>query len=421
MDVTFTEVLVELAEKMGLLAAAALFAVLLPPLRNRLLGVGQRADKLVAVILGVVLSMWGAQLGLFVRGEHVNLRAAGILIAAILGGWKAGGLTGFAGGVFYALQRDAQTAPWVAAASVIDGLLAGLIAERWPRWVQGPRLFLSAIAAQTTHLLIVGTGLLAVGHAARYAPALPATVVQLVVNAAGATLFMLVAHLVIAREEGAVALMQARVAAEQASLEALRRRLEPHFLFNALTAIRATIRRDPAAARELVSDLADLYRYLLSHPEDAPVRAEIEHACAYLAIERARLGEGRLRIELDAPEELTGYRVPALLLQPLVENAVRHGIARRRGEGVIRIRIHRDHRDLVVEVEDEVPGSLDAELLPATEVGSGIALATLRARLKGRFKDKASLELEANTEGATARVRLPLASVIGTAQREVAA
>jgi LytS/YehU family sensor histidine kinase len=334
----------------------------------------------------------------------VNVRAIGVLIAAILGGWKAGVLTGIGGGLFYALHVDHQTAPWVILASLTDGVLAGLVAERRPRWVEGPRVFLTAIGVQTIHIALVGIGLLLLGQAERYLPAWPAHAVKLIVNGAGVTLFVLVARLVITREESAVALVEARAAANQASLQALRRRLEPHFLFNALTAIRATIRRDPAQARELVSDLADLYRYLLSHPEDAPLRAEMDHASAYLAIERARLGPERLEVEVSLPADLELQRVPALLLQPLVENAVRHGVARRSGPGTVRISAHADGESLVIEVEDR--GSGDG--VPATEIGSGIALATLRERLKRGLGERASITLDVRAEGALARVRLPL-------------
>lgn len=406
--------LVELAEKMGLLAAAALVAVLFPPLRNRLLGVGRRVDKLAAVALGLGLSMWGAMLGLSVAGEDINVRAIGILIAAILGGWKAGLLAGVGGGLFYAFHVDPQTAPWVLLASIVDGVLAGLVAEKRPEWVEGPRVFVTSIAIQGIHLLAVGVGLIAVGQAARYLPAWPAHLVKLVVVAAGVTLFVLVARLVISREERGRALVEARAAADHAALEALRRRLEPHFLFNALTAIRATIRRDPEAARELVSDLADLYRYLLSHPEDAPLRAEVDHASAYLAIERARLGAGRLRIETDLPRELEAVRVPALLLQPLVENAVRHGVARRTGEGTIRI-VARAEEEGAIAIE--VVDACEGEPVPANETGSGIALATLRARLERRFGARAGIDLEVRAHGATARVRLPIAPLTETAPR----
>ena len=86
--------------------------------------------------------------------------------------------------------------------------------------------------------------------------------------------------------------------------------------------------RGQAFARELVADIADLYRYLLHHTDDAPLAAEVSHATSYLMIERARLGGSRLRVETDIPAELAVLRVPSLLLQPLVENAVKHGIAK---------------------------------------------------------------------------------------------
>ncbi|HEY8431038.1 MAG TPA: histidine kinase [Sandaracinaceae bacterium] len=396
--------LIELAEKMGLLAAAALVAVLFPPLRNRLLGLGRRRDKLAAVALGLGLSAWGAMLGLHVGGEHINVRAIGVLIAAILGGWKAGALAGLGGGLFYAALVDAQTAPWVLAASITDGVIAGIASQRKPAWFSGWRVFVSAIGIQAIHLVVVGVGLVAVGHAARYVPAWPAHIVKLVVVASGVTLFMTVARLVVSREEQAVALVEARAAADAAALESLRRRLEPHFLFNALNVVRATIRRDPMRARELVSDLADLYRYLLSHPEEAPLEAEVDHACAYLAIERARLGDERLEVTVDLPPELAPLRVPPLLLQPLVENAVKHGVARRDGPGRVVLRACTDAGSLVIEIEDEGSG----KRLPPLETGSGIALETLRRRLARRYGERASLALSPTEQGMRATVRLPI-------------
>ena len=125
-----TTMLVELAEKMGLLAAAALVAVLYPPLRKRVLGEGDRRDKLAAALFGLVLSIWGALLGFEVSGEHFNVRAIGVLVAALLGGPKAGLLAGLGGGLFYASRVDAETAPWVLVASVVDGGLAGRPAPR---------------------------------------------------------------------------------------------------------------------------------------------------------------------------------------------------------------------------------------------------------------------------------------------------
>jgi LytS/YehU family sensor histidine kinase len=404
-----TTMLVELAEKMGLLAAAALVAVLYPPLRKRVLGEGDRSDKLAAALFGLVLSIWGALLGFEVSGEHFNVRAIGVLIAAFLGGPKAGLVAGLGGGLFYASRVDAETAPWVLAASIIDGGLAGTLAKRRPEWVrEAPQVFVASLGIQAIHIVLVGAALLVVGHAERYVPAWPAHLVKLLVNAAGVALFVAVARVVVSREEQTRALSEAKVAAEHAALEALRRRLEPHFLFNALTAVRATIRRDPDRARELVTDLADLYRYLLSHPDQAPLESEIGHALSYLAIERARLGEERLRVEVDVPEALAKLPVPALLLQPLVENAVKHGIARHEGPGRVSLRARRERDELVVEVVDESSGpSLPP---PERDDGAGIALRTLRERLALRYAGRAGLALEVGESRSRARVSIPIES-----------
>ncbi|HEY6876691.1 MAG TPA: histidine kinase, partial [Polyangiales bacterium] len=237
--------------------------------------------------------------------------------------------------------------------------------------------------------------------------------VKLLVNAAGVTLFVEVSRLVVLREEAALALVKAKAAADQAALESLRRRLEPHFLFNSLNVLRATIRLDPARARELVSNLADLYRYLLSHPEDAPLRDEVNHARAYLDIESARLGDGRLYVEVDLPVELSSLRVPALLLQPLVENAVKHGIGNRTGRGTVGIRARIDDNDLLIEIEDASEGPQltqlalgDAEEDPRP--GAGIALKTLRQRLAHLHGRRAKLLLTPTEHGMIASVRLPL-------------
>lgn len=267
-------------------------------------------------------------------------------------------------------------------------------------------MFITSIGIQAIHLVVVGLGLLLVGHAARYIPAWPAHLVKLVVVASGVTLFVSVARLVVSREEQAVALVEARAAADAAALESLRRRLEPHFLFNALNVVRATIRIDPARARDLVSDLADLYRYLLSHPDEAPLSSEVAHAQSYLAIERARLGDDRVVVDVAIPQGLGAAAVPALLLQPLVENAVKHGLARHDGEGRVRLRAYEEEESLVIEVEDEAHGPP----LGPIESGSGIALETLRQRLARRYGEEASLSLLPTEHGMRAVVRLPAAA-----------
>ncbi len=411
------ELVTALAEKTALLAAAAVFAVLFPPLRKRLLGQGgESRDKAFGMLFGTALSVWGSMLGLVVSGEHINVRAIGVLVAAILGGQKAGALAGLCSGIFMASRVDEQTAPWVLIASVTDGIVAGVVAKRAPQMFRGHRVFFTAIGVQVFHLGAVGLGLVLVGHAQRYLPAWPAHLIKLLVNAAGVTLFVEVSRLVVQREEAAVALVEAKAAADHAALESLRRRLEPHFLFNALNVLRATIRVDPVRARELVGHLADLYRYLLSHPDDAPLRDEVDHARSYLEIESARLGEGRLSVDIELEPEVAHRSVPALLLQPLVENAVKHGVSSRTGPGKVVIRGRLAGGDLLLEVEDTTQGPVRDRLplspgMPPPDdddrPGTGIALKTLRERLTHRYGPKAKLLLTPTERGMIASVRLP--------------
>jgi LytS/YehU family sensor histidine kinase len=228
-------------------------------------------------------------------------------------------------------------------------------------------------------------------------------VAQLGGVAVGVALFVNVALVVISRQEQAVALVEAKAAANAMSLAALRSRLEPHFLFNALNTVRATIRRDPEQARALVSDLADLYRYLLHHPYDASLMNEVEHACAYLAVERARLGDERLSVETQIDDRVRDLRVPALLLQPIVENAVKHGITPKHGLGKITIRAIDLGNRLQIEVEDEAEGPREA----APTKGLGLALQTLRKRLEQQYEGRAHLQLSPRERGTLVIVQLP--------------
>ncbi len=160
---------------------------------------------------------------------------------------------------------------------------------------------------------------------------------------------------------------------------ALRARLAPHFVFNALGTLQAQIDRDPAAASATADALARLFRQALAAAGRplVPLREELEFVEAYLGIERARLGN-RLRVKLDVPEELEEVEIPPLSLQALVENAVRHGIAPREDGGEIRVAVRRtgagENPGIVVSVENPVAAS--------STPGTGTGLAALRGRLK---------------------------------------
>jgi two-component system LytT family sensor kinase len=193
----------------------------------------------------------------------------------------------------------------------------------------------------------------------------------------------------------------------QAQLQALRMQLNPHFLFNAMNTIAMQVRKaaNDDAVR-MLAGLSDLLRYMLedSRPPEVPLSEELMFVQRYLAIEQVRF-QDRLRIEVDAAAGTPDALVPTLILQPLVENAIRHGISRRAQAGRVAIRARRTDEDLILEVEDDGPG-LASDTTPAP--GTGLGLKNTRARLKQLYPGEYAFELTESPSGGTlATIRLP--------------
>jgi signal transduction histidine kinase len=164
----------------------------------------------------------------------------------------------------------------------------------------------------------------------------------------------------------------------EAQLEALQRQLQPHFLFNTLHAISSLMRTDVEAADLMIDRLSDLLRMSLrSKAQEVTVKQELEILQSYLAIEQTRFRD-RLSVHIDAQPEVLDARIPQLLLQPLVENAVRHGIAPRSRPGRIDIRAYKRGAQLEVEVRDSGDGLPPDRLIALND---GVGLSNTRARL----------------------------------------
>jgi len=188
-----------------------------------------------------------------------------------------------------------------------------------------------------------------------------------------------------------------------AQLDALRVRLQPHFLFNTLNSISALMREDVEAADVMLTRLAGLLRATLDRSDAQESRLEDEMALVneYIEIQRVRFAD-RLTIRLDVAPDTLALAVPALVLQPLVENACRHGVSVKPGAATIAIRSSRQGDCLAIDVEDDGPG-------PPPIVPAGLGLDATRARLRHLYGTNASLTLErATSGGAIARLRLPV-------------
>lgn len=213
-----------------------------------------------------------------------------------------------------------------------------------------------------------------------------------------------------ARQRG-VAAAEAEALLARARLETLTARLRPHFLFNALQAIATLIRRDPDAATRMTVRLGDLLRASLrsTGEQRVPLREELELVRAYLEVEGERFSD-RLRVRYEVDDAALDCLVPDLLLQPLVENAVRHGISPRPEGGSIVVSARCAGNRLELSIADDGVGLGDgapANALPGVEAGLG--LATTRERLAVVYRGDATFDLERGPEGGVvARISIPV-------------
>lgn len=185
-----------------------------------------------------------------------------------------------------------------------------------------------------------------------------------------------------------------------AELRTLRAQLNPHFLFNALNTIAAHIPDEPEKAELMIVRLAKVFRHLLTHSEKpfSSLQEEIEFLRTYLEIEQVRFGE-RLIVEFDIDDAVATATVPSLILQPLVENALKHGLAAKRGNNQLIIRADRTADALSLSVEDNGVGISEATSAMRPDGASGVGLRNIRERLRTIYGDRASLVLENIAQG----------------------
>jgi hypothetical protein len=194
----------------------------------------------------------------------------------------------------------------------------------------------------------------------------------------------------------------------ESQLASLRLQLQPHFLFNALNAVAALIPRDPRGADRMLTRLAQLLRAVLEHPpgHEHPLSAELALLEQYLDVMRVRFGP-RLTVEREVDPALGEARVPWLLLQPLVENALEHGVSRAEGPARLRLTAARDGDALRLAVDDSGPGLAAA---PGGE-GPGIGLENTRRRLESLYGARGRLRLGPSPLGGVrVEVHLPLSA-----------
>jgi LytS/YehU family sensor histidine kinase len=184
----------------------------------------------------------------------------------------------------------------------------------------------------------------------------------------------------------------------QADLSAIRAHLNPHFLFNTLHSVSELLRDDPARATEALEKLSDLFHYTLrldrEQVELVTLEEELEFTESYLWLERIRMG-ARLTIERHIDDEVVECAVPPFTLQPLIENAVRHGLGNTADGGTLVVRAHERDGVLVMEVSDNGVGAEPAAVLAS----QGLGVRSIRQRLEGRYGRAAAVDIVRRDHG----------------------
>jgi signal transduction histidine kinase len=284
---------------------------------------------------------------------------------------------------------------FLAALTLLDGVVMSAL-QPWFEPGRPPRTFLSAFMA----FLFVNT--------------ICYFLIAFAVNAAD------YARLSRARQAEAAALSEQLA---RAQLDALRAQLRPHFLFNTLNTIAEQLHTDPRGADRMITRLATLLRATFEQPEahEVPLARELETLRAYLEIMLVRFGD-RLVVEVDPAADTLDAPVPPLLLQPIVENAIRHGVEPAERGGRVEVRAWRDGGWLVLEVLDDGVGLPAADAAGAAAGGGGVGLANTRARLRRLYGERHQLTLAPRPGGGTAvTVALPLPEARDDARRDARA
>jgi len=209
----------------------------------------------------------------------------------------------------------------------------------------------------------------------------------------------------------------------EARFNALQRQINPHFLFNTLNSIASLVRFRPELAREMIVKLANILRALLrEHDMFVPLREELAFTDDYLGIEVVRFGPEKLRVVKQIDPETLELQVPSMLLQPLIENSIKHGLEPRIHGGTVTVRSRIDHQRMIIEVEDDGVGMYEGRP-PASglgRTGAGIGMKNVRERLEVLFGNEASFEI-VSRPGRGTRITMALPLLIGEANQRMTA
>ncbi len=378
------------------------------------------------VVFGLVVILAGCLLG----GWRIGL-PLGVISMLVQCGYEVFALTPFLANVrdmgIWIFLKGFNGQPFLNGGFILPNYSGGLWAAIFACMIGGflgPRRYSAFAASALGAILPLMVGYLQL--AAGVPPGLLGVPAQaLVTGIAAAWIMLMIRYIQVEASRKKTA--DAELSKTRAELRALRSQINPHFFFNALNTIRYMIREDPQTARDLLIDLSEVFQRTLRSGDFVPLRDELGYVEAYLSLEKARLGD-RLRIAwggvlnpdkpLESDTPLLEMPVPTLALQPIVENAVLHGIGKKKEGGMVGIAVLRSRDDLKITVEDDGvgmdPEQLESLLRSGDESNKSIGMKNVDARLRMLYGPEYRLAIELQPDkGTRVTVRIPISESKG--------
>lgn len=362
----------------------------------------KQKDKLIIIILFSILSILGTYFGIYITDNSLaNSRPIGAIVAGYLGGPAVGIIVGSISGL-HRYSLGGFTALACALSTVAEGAIGGGFRKLFKNKGLSPMIAgLSAILAEITQMIII----LIFSKDLNAAIELEKTIAlsMIVINPIGVFLIITAIDSSKRLVDGEVKLVKLKEENKIAELKALKAQIEPHFLFNALNVIGAYCRTDGEKAKELILNLSNYFRSTLEIEGDfSTLERELVLIKAYVAIEEARF-LNRLVVKFEIDENLLNMKFPILLLQPIVENSIKHGILKKIDGGIVSINIEDKENEVLVKISDNGVGFENAEKSQST----GIGISNINNRLKLLYGEKYKLDILSSNSGSSVSFFIP--------------
>lgn len=361
-----------------------------------------RRDKIIIVITFSILAILGTYFGIYITDNSLaNSRPIGAIVAGYLGGPGIGIIVGAISGL-HRYSLGGFTAFACALSTIAEGAIGGIFRITFKKQSLSPVIAgIAAVAAEITQMIII----LILSNDLNAAIELEKTIAlsMIIINPIG--VFLIVSAIESSKRlvDGEVKLVKLKEENKIAELKALKAQIEPHFLFNSLNVISAYCRTDGEKAKDLILNLSNYFRSTLEIEGDfSTLEKELILIKAYIAIEQARFSD-RLLVKFSIDENLINIKFPILLLQPIVENAIKHGILKKIDGGVVSIFIKDNQDKIYVEISDNGVGFENTD----KSISTGIGLKNVNNRLKLLYGDKYNLNIESSSCGSSVSFYIP--------------